>query len=476
MTTKDSAPIGAVLIVGGGISGMQSALDLGDSGFKVYLVERKPTIGGVMAQLDKTFPTNDCSMCIMAPKLVAVGKHPNVEIIANAEVREVTGKAGHFRVELVKRPRRVDESKCTGCGTCAQKCPVEAIDMYNEGTMARAAIYVDYPQAVPLKFTIDKDRCLGCGICEGECPAGAIAYDQVETLRTLDVGSVILSPGFDEFDATAQREYGYGRYANVVTSIEFERMLSATGPYRGTVMRPSDGRIPAKVAFIQCVGSRDEHIGFNYCSSVCCMHAIKEAIIAQEHTPGLGAHIFFMDIRAFGKEFDDYVTRAQEEHHVGITRANRVADITEDPNTKDLVIRWIKGGDINAEVFNLVVLSVGLHAPRTAKDLSKSFGIDLNHYNFAKTTTFAPLETSVPGVFVSGAFSGPKDIPTTVAEASGAAAKAAGVVHDARGTLLSAVELPPERDVSGEEPRVGVFVCHCGINIGGVVDVPDVSE
>ena len=476
MASKETAPIGAVLIVGGGISGMQSALDLGDSGFKVYLVDRKNTIGGVMAQLDKTFPTNDCSMCIMAPKLVAVGKHPNVEIIVNAEVKEVTGRAGHFKVELVKRPRHVDESKCTGCGVCSQKCPVEAIDMYNEGTMSRAAIYVDYPQAVPLKFTIDKDRCIGCGICEGECPAGAIAYGQTETLRHLDVGSVILSPGFDEFDATAQREYGYGRYPNVVSSIEFERMLSATGPYRGTVMRPSDGRIPAKVAFIQCVGSRDEHIGYNYCSAVCCMHALKEAIIAQEHTPGLGAHIFFMDIRAFGKEFDDYVTRAQDEHKIGITRANRVADVTEDPHTKDLVIRWIKGGDINAETFNLVVLSVGLHAPKTAKDLAKAFGIDLNAYNFAKTTTFAPLETSVPGVFVSGAFSGPKDIPTTVAEASGAAAKAAGVVHEARGTLLTPVSLPPERDVSGEEPRIGVFVCHCGINIGGVVDVPDVSE
>ncbi len=474
MTAKGKT--GAVLVVGGGISGMQSALDLGDAGFRVYLVERKPTIGGAMAQLDKTFPTNDCSMCIMAPKLVAVDKHPNIEIISNAEVEKVTGRPGRFLVSLIKHPRYVDEDKCTGCGQCSMKCPVEAIDMYNEGLMTRAAIYVDYPQAVPLKFRIDKERCIGCGICEGECLANAIDFNQKEELMKVRVGSIILSPGFDEFDPTALREYGYGQYPNVVSSIEFERMLSASGPFRGVVMRPSDGKVPEKVAFIQCVGSRDEHIGHNYCSSVCCMHAIKEAMIAQEHTEGLSSHIFFMDIRAFGKEFDDYVTRARDEFGIGITRGNRVADITQNPKTKDLRVRYIEGGDIKYERFNLVVLSVGLHAPRTAKDLSAAFGIDLNRYNFAETRTFSPLETNVPGIFVSGAFSGPKDIPTTVAEASGAAAKAAADIHEARNTLLTEVQLPPERDVMGEEPRIGVFVCHCGINIGGVVDVPDVVE
>ncbi len=474
MAAKD--PVGAVLIVGGGISGMQSALDLGDSGFKVYLVDNKPTIGGVMAQLDKTFPTNDCSMCIMAPKLVGVGKHNNVEIITCAEVDKVDGKAGAFRVTLTKQPRRVDEEKCTGCGVCSQKCPVEAIDMYQEGTMSRGAIYVDYPQAVPLKYFIDKEMCIGCGICEGECPAGAVVYDQKEEVRTIEVGSVILSPGFDEFGAEAMKEYGHGRYSNVVSSIEFERMLSATGPYRGTVMRPSDGRIPAKVAFIQCVGSRDEHHGHNFCSSVCCMHALKEAMIAQEHTPGLSAHIYFMDIRAFGKEFDDYVDKAHEDFGIGITRGNRVADITEVPGSKDLVVSWLDGPDINQETYNMVVLSVGLHHPSGAEDLANAFGIELNHYKFAKTGTFTPLETSKAGVYVSGAFSGPKDIPTTVAEASGAAAKAAGDIHPARNTMVTELELPPERDVEGEDPRVGVFICKCGINIGGVVDVPDVVE
>jgi heterodisulfide reductase subunit A len=474
MAGKDK--VGAVLVVGGGISGMQSALDLGDAGFKVYVVDNKPTIGGVMAQLDKTFPTNDCSMCIMAPKLVGVGKHNNVEIITCAEVDKVDGKAGAFRVSLVKHPRRVDEDKCTGCGVCSQKCPVEAIDLYQEGTMSRAAIYVDYPQAVPLKYYIDKERCIGCGICEGECPAGAVLYDQKEELRTIDVGSVILSPGFDEFGAEAMKEYGHGRYPNVVSSIEFERMLSATGPFRGTVMRASDGRIPQRVAFIQCVGSRNEQYGHNFCSSVCCMHALKEAMIAQEHTEGLSAHIYFMDIRAFGKEFDDYVAKAQNEFGIGITRGNRVAEITEMPGSKDLVVQSIHGGEILTETYNMVVLSVGLHAPSSAQRLSEVFGIDLDRYHFAKTGTFTPLETSVKGVFVSGAFSGPKDIPTTVAEASGAAAKAATVVHSARGTQVTEAELPPERDVEGEEPRLGVFICKCGINIGGVVDVPEVVE
>jgi heterodisulfide reductase subunit A len=474
MAVKDK--VGAVMVVGGGISGMQSALDLGDAGFKVYVVDNKPTIGGVMAQLDKTFPTNDCSMCIMAPKLVGVGKHNNVEIITCAEVDKVEGKAGNFRVSLVKQPRRVNEETCTGCGVCSQKCPVEAIDLYQEGTMARAAIYVDYPQAVPLKFFIDKDRCIGCGICEGECPAGAVEYDQKEEIRTVEVGSVILSPGFDEFGAEAMKEYGHGRYPNVVSSIEFERMLSATGPFRGTVMRHSDGRIPEKVAFIQCVGSRNDHYGHNFCSSVCCMHAIKEAMIAQEHTEGLSAHIYFMDIRAFGKEFDEYVVKAQEEFGIGITRGNRVADITEVPGSKDLVVRYIQGGEILSETYNMVVLSVGLHAPNSADRLSSAFGVDLNHYNFVKTGTFSPLETNVDGVYVSGAFSGPKDIPTTVAEASGAAAKAASVIHSARGTMITEAELPPEREVEGEDPKVGVFICKCGINIGGVVDVPEVVE
>ena len=472
----NDGPIGAVMVVGGGISGMQSALDLADSGFLVYLVDNKPTIGGTMAQLDKTFPTNDCSMCIMAPKLVATGRHPNIVIIPDGDVRACEGGPGHFKVTVSRHARRVDPDRCTGCGICAQKCPVRVDDSYQEGTMRRAAIYVDYPQAVPLVYTIDEESCIGCGVCEGECPADAVLYDDEEQDVTIEVGSVILSPGFDEFDPSVLSQYGYGRHPNVVTSIEFERLLSASGPYRGMVLRPSDGDIPSKVAFLQCVGSRDDTVGAPFCSSVCCMYSIKEAIIAEEHSPGLKAHIFFMDVRAFGKEFDEYVNRAVDEFGIQMNKHVRVPALEEVPGTENLVLSYERGDELVEEEFDMVVLAVGLHAPATAQHLAEVFQIELNDYAFALTGPYEPLSTSRPGVFVSGAFSGPKDIPTTVAEASGAAAKAQEVIATARGELVTVKELVPERDISGEKPRIGVFVCHCGINIGGVVDVPGVAE
>jgi heterodisulfide reductase subunit A len=467
--------VGAVMVVGGGISGMQSSLDLADSGFKVYLVDKLPSIGGVMSQLDKTFPTNDCAMCIMAPKLVGTGRHHNIEIISNAEIDNLEGQEGNFKVSLVRRPRRINEEKCTGCGVCGTKCPVEAIDEYNWGLTKRAATFVRYPQSVPLKFMIDKDKCIGCGICQEECKAGAVEYDQEEQKIELNVGSIILSPGYSMFDPTLKTEYGYGRCKNVVSSMEFERFLSATGPFAGTVMRPSDGDIPEKVAFIQCVGSRDSQIGNEYCSSVCCMFAMKEAIIAQEHSEGLKSHIFFMDLRAFGKEFDDYYKRAEEEHGIKFTRC-RVAEVREVPETQNLIIKYVEDGEVKEEEFNMVVLSTGFKPPENVKEFAEKLGIDLNKYDFCATGVFSPLETSKPGVYVSGVFSGPKDIPDTVAQASGAAAKASSVISSERGKMITIKEYPPERDITGEEPKIGVFVCHCGINIGGVVDVPEVVE
>ena len=473
MATTDK--IGAVMVVGGGISGMQSALDLADQGFKVYLVEKQPSIGGVMAQLDKTFPTNDCAMCIMAPKLVATGRHHNIQLITNADIAIVDGQAGNFTVTVKQRAFRVDPSKCTGCGSCAQKCPIEAVDEYNEGTKVRKAIFVRYPQAVPLIYSIDPEKCIGCGICAEECKAKAVAYDQKEKILEIKVGSIILSPGFDEFNARLKTEYGYGAYQNVVTSIEFERMLSATGPYFGTVLRPSDGDIPEKVAFIQCVGSRDEHCGNEYCSSVCCMYSIKEAIIAKEHGGNIKPSIFFMDMRAFGKEFDEYYNRAQKEYGIRFLRS-RIASVAEDPKTKNLVLKYTENGEPKEEVFNLVVLAVGLRPPADAEALSRIMKFRLNDHGFCQTSVFTPVETSRPGIFVSGAFSAPKDIPMTVAEASGAAAKAATEIASERDTLVTKKEYPKEMIVEGQEPRIGVFVCHCGINIGGVVKVPEVME
>jgi len=467
--------VGAVLVVGGGIAGIQASLDLADSGFKVYLLDESHSIGGTMTQLDKTFPTNDCAMCILAPKLVTAGRHPNIELIMGAEIESIEGEAGRFQLTLVRKPRYIDEEKCTGCGACAQKCPVEAIDEFNEGLGERSAIYVKYPQAVPLVFAIDRDKCIGCGTCQEVCKADAVQYDEKEKEVTVQVGSIILAPGFEEFDPKLKTEYGYGRYTNVVSSIEFERILSASGPYGGLVLRPSDGKVPRKIAFIQCVGSRDAKLGNNYCSSACCMYAIKEAIIAKEHNPNLQCTIFFMDVRAYGKEFDAYYNRAEEEYGVKFVRS-RVSCVEKAPESRTLQLRYVEDENPKMEEFDLVVLSVGMRPPKHAEELAKTLDIKLNKYNFCSTQTFSPLETSRSGIYVCGAFSSPKDIPESVAQASGAAVKAASLISSERETLTTAKKYPPERDVSGEEPRIGVFVCYCGINIGGVVNVPEVME
>jgi heterodisulfide reductase subunit A-like polyferredoxin len=325
-------------------------------------------------------------------------------------------------------------------------------------------------------------RCLQCGGCSEclecvkACEAKAINHQLKDEHLQIEVGSIILSPGFDEFEASLKSEYGYGRFPNVVSSIEFERFLSASGPFKGQVARPSDGNHPKKVAWIQCVGSRDPHIGKGYCSSVCCMYATKEAVIAKEHASEMQATIFFMDMRAYGKDFDKYIERAKKDYGVRYIRS-RVSHLKEIPETKNLIIHYeTEGGEMVSEEFDLVVLSVGLEPVRDHLEIAAVFGIDLNHYGFAKTSTFHPLQTSRPGVFASGVFSGPKDVPETVAQASAAAAEASSLLSESRGTLVTEKEYVPEKNVSYEGPRIGAFICHCGINIGGVVDVPAVVE
>jgi heterodisulfide reductase subunit A len=473
---KMDEKVGAVLVVGGGVAGIQASLDLADSGFKVYLLDESTSLGGTMAQLDKTFPTNDCSMCILAPKLVTAGRHPNIQLITYSELKEVKGGAGNFEVTILKRPRLVNMEKCTGCGICAQNCPIEVPNEFDVNTGVRKAIYVPFPQAVPLKYAIDQDNCIKCHLCERVCPAKAVDFNQQPETIKINVGSVILSPGFQEFDPRLKSEYGYRRFLNVVSSIEFERMMNASGPYGGKIIRPSDGKIPRKVAFIQCVGSRDAQLGNNYCSAACCMYAIKEAVIAKEHSSSpLGCTIFYIDMRCYGKEFDAYYERAQGEWGIQFIRS-RVASVTEEPSTGNIFLHYVENEEPKVEQFDMVILSVGMQPPKNVEKLAENLGITLNKYKFCQTNTFSPLETSKPGIFVCGAFSAPKDIPESVAQASGAASKAMDIIADERGKLVTVKEFPPERDVSQEEPRIGVFVCHCGVNIGSVVNVPEVVE
>ncbi|MCK5559488.1 MAG: CoB--CoM heterodisulfide reductase iron-sulfur subunit A family protein, partial [Thermoplasmata archaeon] len=304
-----------VVVIGGGIAGIQAALDLADSGVKVYLIERSPSLGGRMAQLDKTFPTNDCAMCILSPKLVTASRHKNIELLTLSEVKKVEGEAGDFKVTVVRHPRYVDESKCVGCGACAEKCPAKTPNEFDLGRAYRKAIYIPFPQATPMKYTVDKINCLyfkmlakgkegACLLCEKVCEAEAIDHKMEGSEIELEAGSIIVATGFDMIDPHIRTEYGYGIHENVVTALEFERLLNASGPTKGRITRLSDGNVPKRIAFIQCYGSRDLHYGCKYCSRVCCMYAMKEAILAKEHEKEIeDITIYYMDIRAYGKGF-----------------------------------------------------------------------------------------------------------------------------------------------------------------------------
>ena len=472
---------GDVLVVGGGISGIQAALDLATSGFKVFLVDRAPTIGGKMAQLDKTFPTNDCSMCIESPKFIECDRHPNIEILTYTEVESVEGHAGDFEVTLLRKPRYVNEDLCTGCTTCREYCPIPVPDSFNQELSTNKAIHIHFPQAVPLVPYIDgrcrylEDR--KCTICESVCENKAIDLRQKGMRQAVNVGAVVLSPGYGVFDPRVRGDYGYGRFANVVTSLDFERLLCATGPHEGEILRPSDKQHPHRIAWIHCVGSRQVLAGGNrWCSSVCCSYIQKQVILAKDHDAATEAVVFHNDIRAFGKDFERFYERAARLPGVEFIRSY-VETGREIPETKNVTIRYATADDgVKEREFDLVVLGVGLVPPAGAARLAEQFGIELEAHGFAKTNPLNPIETSRPGVFVSGAFQGPMDIPESVVTASGTNALAGAVLKSRRGKLARKRVYPAERDVSGEDAKVGVFVCHCGANIGRVVDVPAIVQ
>ncbi len=402
----------------------------------------------------------------------------NIDLITCSEIKDVAGEPGNFQVSLINRPRYIDPVKCTGCGECARHCPVTAVNSYNLGLDDRRATYIEYAQAVPLAFAIDTDTCIGCGLCENMCIAKAVEYDDKERESTVTVGSVIVSAGSRGYDPSHLDFLGYGKSPNVVTSEEFERILSASGPYFGHLMRPLDREQPKKIAWLQCVGSRDTNkCGNGYCSSVCCMYAVKEAMIAKEHVKGdLDCAIFNMDMRTFGKDYELYYNRAKDKDGVRFVKS-RIHTIDEDRETGDLVVKYAdESGAMQEENFSMVVLSVGLQIQPETVQLAAKLGIDLNRYNFVDTHPFKPVQTNRPGVYVCGVIQGPKDIPSSVTEASAAACIAGANLAEARGRDIPTVVVPAERDITGEDPRIGVFVCNCGINIGGIVDVPSVRQ
>ncbi|MFZ5758774.1 MAG: FAD-dependent oxidoreductase [Thermodesulfobacteriota bacterium] len=474
---------GSVLVVGGGIAGVQAALDLADSGFRVHLVERTAAIGGKMSQLDKTFPTNDCSACILSPKLVECGRHLNINLLTLSDLLSLEGEPGNFRAVVRQRPRYVDPTRCIACGLCAEKCPKKVTNDFNMGIGMRKAAYLSYPQAVPLKYAIDPAHCIWlkkpgrCGICAKECPAGAINFEETAREHVLEVGSVVLALGFSRFNPASLDFTGYGRLANVVTSMEFERFLSPSGPCLGHLERPSDGREPKKIAWLQCIGSRDiNRVGHPYCSSVCCMFALKQAVIAKEHSHGeFASSIFFMDMRTHGKGFENYYNQAKEKG-VQFHRA-RVHSIIPAPGKEgDLLIRYVnEQGQVCFDEFDMVVLSTGLSPYRHTIELAAILGLELDADNFIRTDSFNPVATSRPGVYVCGAASEPKDIPQSVMEASAAASEASRILTPLRWTETSRKVYPDEQNIYARPPRIGVFVCHCGINIASVVDVAAVS-
>jgi len=431
---KEVSVIPRALVVGGGIAGIQAALEIAEKGFKVYLVERSTSIGGRMAQLDKTFPTLDCSACILTPKMVDVARHPNIELYTYSEVESVDGYIGNFKVKIKKKPRYVDIEKCVGCGSCAEACRLHnrVLNEFDMNMGKRSAIYVPFPQAVPLKYTIDPDKCIflktgKCGdhpLCVEACDdRNAIDFNQIEEIVEVEVGTIVIATGFDLFNASEKPEYGYDKYENVITGLEFERLVSASGPTEGHI--EINGKEPKNVVFIQCVGSRDKETN-EYCSRVCCMYTAKQAHLVREKIPDSKLTIYYTDVRAFGKGFEEFYNRVQGE---GVTyRRRELEDKIEVTTNSGKTIVKAKGHpDIEAD---LVVLATGIVAREDSKDLARILNINHSADGFLLEAhpKLRPVDTFTDGIFLAGCCQSPKDVPDTVAQASGAASRVCNIL------------------------------------------------
>jgi heterodisulfide reductase subunit A len=423
------------LVIGGGIAGIQAALDIANAGREVVLVEREPSIGGHMSQLSETFPTLDCSQCILTPRMVEVAQHPNITLYTYAEVESLTGFVGNFTARIRKKAKSIDEKACTGCGECATACPIKKIPSeFNTGLGLRSAIYIPFPQAVPNKPVIDRQNCSyfkngKCKFCVTKCPANAIKLDQKDEFVDIPVGSVVVATGFNVVDSSFFPEYGYGRYKDVVSGLQFERLLSASGPTLGEVKRPSDGAVPRKIVFIACAGSRDPAKGIEYCSKICCMYTAKHAMLYKHKVHDGDAYVFYMDIRAGGKGYDEFVRRAIEEDDVKYIRG-RVSRVYE--RNGKLVVRGVdtllNAQQVEIEA-DMVVLATASVSNQGAEELAQRLHVsyDAHHFFSEAHPKLRPVETNTAGIFLAGACQAPKDIPESVGQASAAASKVVGM-------------------------------------------------
>jgi heterodisulfide reductase subunit A len=426
------------LIIGGGISGIQSALDLANSGYQVILVERSPSIGGHMIQLSETFPTLDCSQCILTPKMVDVSKHPNIKLMTYSEVQEVSGYVGNFKVKILKKPTYVDPDKCTLCDECSQVCPIVVPNEFELGLTGRRAIYIPFPQAIPAAYTLDIENCPGllpiaCGKCADVCKPKAIDYDMKPELIEEEVGTIITATGYDLYEKEKMSEYGYGKYADVLDGLQFERLLSASGPTGGNILRPSDHQVPKEVVFIQCAGSRDPELHCSYCSKICCMYTAKHAMLYKHNVPDGQAYVFYIDIRSGGKDYEEFVQRAIEEDDVLYLRGKVSRVFEEDKKIKVWGVDTLTGKQVEIEA-DMVVLALAMRPSRGIEELAKKLKIAINKDGFLSEAhpKLRPVESVTSGMFFAGAAQAPKDIPEAVAQASGASAKAITILSQDR--------------------------------------------